>query len=447
MRHLPAACALLVLAAAAETAGQLPDFPPPGFVLVGDMVVSNEVAAAVNEGRWRPQGSLAFQADERVIPPWPYGIIPVSFSPEVSAERQAMFLANCARWGTSGLIFCVPRTTETKYVLVSARGESCGATVGAYSPSTFNFGAAWCWNDSSVAHDIGHTIGFIHEHQRADRDTYVFVDLDNVLPEFRSAYTIWSQPTVHNTPYDFDSLMHYPAFGYNVDPAKPSITPRPAYAAAGARMGRATAPSPGDFTLVSDFYRTQLKAVGAGRPTLPVQTRFNRDEFLGAMNRLHALYTSTLGLSRPNGLSIGGRPDFLGIATWIFDLYLGARSAGFDSTSAFDIVVASVTQTDEWKQKHPGAVSLSAASFTPYVRFDRAEFLSALNQLDAFYSSREGLQRPNGLSLNGAPDFTGIATWIFDVYLNQRLTGGSPTAAWLAVENAIAKTDEWRSKH
>jgi hypothetical protein len=168
---------------------------------------------------------------------------------------------------------------------------------------------------------------------------------------------------------------------------------------------------------------------------------------LGALYQLNAMYISTLGLNRPNGLSLGGRPDFLGIASWLFDLYLGARSAGFDRTSAFDVVVASITQTDEWKSKHPGQRGLTPAAFTPYLSFSRDEFLDALNRLDTFYSSREGLQRPNGLSINGAPDFVGIATWIFDIYLNQRLTGGSPNAAWVAVENAIKATEEWKSKH
>lgn len=164
------------------------------------------------------------------------------------------------------------------------------------------------------------------------------------------------------------------------------------------------------------------------------------------MYQLHALYESRLGLNRANGLSIDGRPDFLGIAQFIFDIYLGARSGGFSKVSAFDIVVAAVTQTDEWRIKHPGAVPLTPAAFSPYVSFSRDEFLQTLNRLDAFYSSQDGLQRPAGLSINSAPDFAGIATWVFDVYLNSRLTGGSPAAAWVAVENAIKDTDEWRRK-
>ena len=52
-----------------------------------------------------------------------------------------------------------------------------------------------------------------------------------------------------------------------------------------------------------------------------------------------------------------------------------------------------------------------------------------------------------GLSISGGPDFLGIATWIFDIYLAERLNGISPNGAWTITENAIRNTGEWRSKH
>ena len=109
--------------------------------------------------------------------------------------------------------------------------------------------------------------------------------------------------------------------------------------------------------------------------------------------------------------------------------------------------VADITQTDEWLAKHPGLQPLTRPSFNPQVRFDRGEFLDVLQRLDGFYRAPEGLQRPNGLSISGGPDFLGIATWMFDVYLNERLSGGSPNVAWTRVVNAIQGTDEWRQKH
>jgi len=91
--------------------------------------------------------------------------------------------------------------------------------------------------------------------------------------------------------------------------------------------------------------------------------------------------------------------------------------------------------------------NLARKSGAPVIAFDRNEFLTALQQLDAFYAAPEGLRRPDGLSISGGPDFLGIAAWIFDVYLNERLSGGSTTVAWQRVVNAIQGTQEWKSKH
>jgi hypothetical protein len=165
------------------------------------------------------------------------------------------------------------------------------------------------------------------------------------------------------------------------------------------------------------------------------------------MERLHAFYMSHYGLQRAEGLSIDGRPDFLGIAQWIFGIYLPARSGGFSAEGAFDIVIAAITQSAEWQQRNPGRSPLTPSSFSPVVSFSRDEFLEAMNRLDRFYAAPEGLQRPQGLSIAGGPDFLGIATWIFDIYLSQRLNGASDTAAWTLTENAIRTTDEWRQKH
>jgi hypothetical protein len=207
------------------------------------------------------------------------------------------------------------------------------------------------------------------------------------------------------------------------------------------------APTDLDHQALRDFYAAEMKPLGSFVPALPPTTRFDRTEFLAAMERLHTFYFSRYGLSRPSGLSINGRPDFLGIATWIFDVYLGARSRGFSPEQAFGILFADVTQTDEWRLKHPGQAPLTRPSFTPQVSFDRAEFLETLQRLDFYYASAEGLQRPNGLSIANGPDFLGIATWIFDVYLSERLRGSSPNVAWTRVVNAIQETEEWKRKH
>src|SRR5262249_20415073 len=77
----------------------------------------------------------------------------------------------------------------------------------------------------------------------------------------------------------------------------------------------------------------------------------------------------------------------------------------------------------------------------------RAELLETLNWLDRFYSSPEGLARPNGLSVAGKPDFEGIAAWVLDVYLNSRIGGLDVATSRQNVIHAIQQTTEWRTRH
>jgi len=71
-------------------------------------------------------------------------------------------------------------------------------------------------------HEIGHAIGFNHEHSRPDRDKYIAVDETNILKKGRHNFDI-----VHNydkdTDYDFESIMHYSVRAYAVIENKPTI--------------------------------------------------------------------------------------------------------------------------------------------------------------------------------------------------------------------------------
>ena len=71
----------------------------------------------------------------------------------------------------------------------------------------------------------------------------------------------------------------------------------------------------------------------------------------------------------------------------------------------------------------------------------------ALEWLHNYYKAKDGLQRPEGLWIDGHPDYTGISTWILDVYTASRLKGRTDAEAKQAVESAIRQSEEWRVKH
>jgi hypothetical protein len=82
----------------------------------------------------------------------------------------------------------------------------------------------------------------------------------------------------------------------------------------------------------------------------------------------------------------------------------------------------------------------------PPAQIDPGEMMDELAALDAFYRADEGLQRPNGLSIDGRPDWEGIGAW-YGLYLNARLRGESREAAREAYRSQIRGSHEWKAKH
>jgi hypothetical protein len=439
---------------------QDPHLPPPQtlpalneVIQIVDMLLSPEQYEQLTTPPVSHRQANMFALGQRQFY-WEWGVVPYEMAPNFSEAEQQRIRAAMEVWGRTAPITFVQRTTQTGFLAVTRdevadpqTASPCFAAVGHRlgAMSRINLGATCSSSSSTILHELGHVLGFYHEHQRLDRDTYVSIDIGNVAGNARFAFDRYNFPVFGV--YDFGSIMHYGSRYFALDISRPTIIPKPGYEAVGAQMGAAQTPSANDLNMMAVLYFSQMGESAIRTPTEPQRSRFDRGDMLLAMERLHGFYMSRMGLQRPEGLSINGRPDFLGIAQWIFDIYLPARSAGFSSQGAFDIVVAAITRTDEWRSKNPGRTALTPAAFRPAVSFSRDEFLDVLNRLDRFYSAPEGLQRPNGLSISGGPDFLGIATWIFDIYLAERLNGISPNGAWTITENAIRATNEWRSKH
>lgn len=148
--------------------------------------------------------------------PWPGGTIPYDIS-KLTPEQQSIVKRGMQRWMDTGAqIAFVPRTNQEEYVFFTGNLTNGNNTslVGYKkgSRAEINITAFW-WRQEEwmIVHELGHVLGFHHEHQRWDRDDYITVHFDNIKPGRASDYYSIPQTNwiVSSTPYDYRSIMHY----------------------------------------------------------------------------------------------------------------------------------------------------------------------------------------------------------------------------------------------
>ncbi|XP_034566354.1 bone morphogenetic protein 1-like isoform X2 [Notolabrus celidotus] len=143
---------------------------------------------------------------------WPEGIIPYVISGNFSGSQRAIFRQAMRHWEKHTCVTFTERTTEESYIVFTYRPCGCCSYVGRRGggPQAISIGKN-CDKFGIVVHELGHVIGFWHEHTRPDRDEHVSIIRDNIQPGQEYNFLKMEPDEVDSLGevYDFGSIMHY----------------------------------------------------------------------------------------------------------------------------------------------------------------------------------------------------------------------------------------------
>ncbi|KAH9512805.1 hypothetical protein Btru_038227 [Bulinus truncatus] len=119
-----------------------------------------------------------------------------------------------------------PATTEDKNLIRLQGGGGCNSQLGMIGGTQdLNLEYPGCRFKGLYLHEIGHALGLVHEHQLPNRDDYIGIIYENVLPRMRMWFNKYTTKVVDqmNVPYEYSSVMHYGLTAFSVDGKKRTI--------------------------------------------------------------------------------------------------------------------------------------------------------------------------------------------------------------------------------
>uniref|UniRef100_A0A803JHR7 Metalloendopeptidase n=1 Tax=Xenopus tropicalis TaxID=8364 RepID=A0A803JHR7_XENTR len=159
----------------------------------------------------RPKGRSAMNCTECLWPKSTDGtvIVPYNFSSNYTISYVYESLT-CVRF--------VPRANETDFLSIV-----CASFLGKVGgDQTVQLDSYGCIYRGIIQHELNHALGFYHEQSRSDRDDYVTIHTENIIPgNFNKA-----DSNNLGLEYDYSSVMHYSGDAFSKN-GNLTIVPKP----------------------------------------------------------------------------------------------------------------------------------------------------------------------------------------------------------------------------
>ncbi|KAK1333590.1 hypothetical protein QTO34_005975 [Cnephaeus nilssonii] len=189
---------------------------------------------------------------------WPGGVIPYVIGGNFTGSQRAIFKQAMRHWEKHTCVTFIERTDEESFIVFSYRTCGCCSYVGRRGggPQAISIGKN-CDKFGIVAHELGHVVGFWHEHTRPDRDQHVTIIRENIQPgqEYNFLKMEAGEVSSLGETYDFDSIMHYARNTFSRGVFLDTILPRRDDSGVRPTIGQRVRLSQGDIAQARKLYK------------------------------------------------------------------------------------------------------------------------------------------------------------------------------------------------
>ncbi|KAL7727548.1 hypothetical protein ACLKA6_000105 [Drosophila palustris] len=155
---------------------------------------------------------------------WPKGVVPYEIRGTFNARDMATIQGALDQYHRRTCIRFVPYAGERDYISIVSGNSGCWSSVGRVGgKQEVNLQSPGCLSRPGTAiHELMHALGFLHEQNRMERDSFVAIQYRNIQSAAKNNFDKAASTEAFGVPYDYGSVMHYSANAFSTN-GQPTI--------------------------------------------------------------------------------------------------------------------------------------------------------------------------------------------------------------------------------
>ncbi|CAI2350367.1 unnamed protein product [Caenorhabditis sp. 36 PRJEB53466] len=200
---------------------------------------------------------------------WPNGRIPYVISNQYNDRERAVLARSFQAYHEKTCVRFVPRTAVDNDYLYIGKIDGCYSDVGRAGGRQELSLDNGCLQYDTAIHELMHSVGFYHEHERWDRDEHITILWHNID---REAYDQFgkvdlAESSYYGQLYDYYSIMHYDSLAFSKNGFETMVAKAPEMTAV---IGAAIDFSPIDILKMNLMYQcSDVKLPSVSASTVP----------------------------------------------------------------------------------------------------------------------------------------------------------------------------------